>query len=148
LHVDPEFEALVPRPTELEYQALKSSLQREGQRDPIVVNPEGTVLDGHTRFRILKELGMPIKFKVLSLSDRKAEKDYVVKSSALRRNVTKFQKVKLAQDRLKEEREKAKQRQKLGKKQQTFTSCEVQVGDAISIVAEEFAVPESTFFKA
>ena len=48
---------LVPRPTTEEYTVLKESLILEGQKDPIVINSKGIILDGHTRYEILTDIG-------------------------------------------------------------------------------------------
>jgi len=39
-----------------EYEALKRSIQNEGLHFPIIVNPEGYILDGHHRWRICQQL--------------------------------------------------------------------------------------------
>lgn len=45
------------RPTEEEYQRIKRSIEAEGIRDPLKVTPDYTVVAGHLRLEIAKELG-------------------------------------------------------------------------------------------
>ncbi|MCL4518361.1 MAG: ParB N-terminal domain-containing protein [Thaumarchaeota archaeon] len=141
IHIDPNYERLVPRPTIEECEALKESIAREGQRDPIIVSVEGVVLDGHTRFKVLRELAKPIKFKVRSSSSKEEEESFVIEAAVLRRNLSTFQKIELAQASLNRARELARQRQKQG----TLLSNEREVGEAMAVVAKRFGIPRATF---
>ena len=40
-----------------EYQKIKKSIQEFGYIDPIIVNKDGTIIGGHQRYKVLKELG-------------------------------------------------------------------------------------------
>ncbi len=40
-----------------EFERLVDSLRREGQRDPIQITPDGTIIDGHQRVRAAHQLG-------------------------------------------------------------------------------------------
>jgi len=97
LKIDPDLEKLIPRPSVEEFQALSISIERDGQLQDIIVDDQGTVVDGHSRFRILKDLGRPIKFEVRSFLTKEAERVFIIKSSLLRRNINDFQKIVLAQ---------------------------------------------------
>lgn len=66
LKIREDYESLVPRPTPSEFNLLELSLNNDGQRIPIVVNPKGELLDGHCRFRILKKLGRDVLFEIRS----------------------------------------------------------------------------------
>ena len=43
---------------------LKDSIKKDGLHYPIVVNSKGEILDGHHRYRICKELDIPIKSEI------------------------------------------------------------------------------------
>jgi hypothetical protein len=49
---------LVPRPSESDYAILKESIKRKGLEKKIEVEPNGTIIDGHTRYQALQELGI------------------------------------------------------------------------------------------
>lgn len=143
IHVDPAYEALVPRPTADEYAALKASIERDRQRDKIVVDDSGAVLDGCTRFKILKELKREIAFEVRYFPDKHAKESFVRETAALRRSLNAFQKVKLAGAELEVEQASAMMRQKSGKA--TIASSDAKVGKASEIVARKFGIPVATF---
>jgi hypothetical protein len=151
LHIDPYYESLVPRPSSEEGDALKFSLEKNGQRVRIVVNQKGAVVDGHTRFPILKELGIPIQFEVIQFATKEDEIAYILDSAALRRNMRDFAKIKMVQPMLEMERAKALERQKLGVKQITTTntssSFDAEVGNAIDIVAKRYGISPGTFWR-
>ena len=56
INIKKEYYDLVPRPLDSQYKSLRESIRDDGQHIPIVVNQEGTILDGHTRYEICKEL--------------------------------------------------------------------------------------------
>jgi len=45
------------QPNDPEYQAIKRSIEEFGYVDPIIVNSDYTVIGGHQRLKVLKELG-------------------------------------------------------------------------------------------
>ena len=47
----------IPRPTEDECSALDMKLIERGQMEPIIVNKDMVILDGHTRFDLLTQRG-------------------------------------------------------------------------------------------
>lgn len=89
---------MVPRPTKEEYTVLKESLILEGQKDPIVINSKGIILDGHTRYEILKDIGTDdkdIEYRIKDFEDADEEELYVMSSNSNRRQLTPFQKVEM-----------------------------------------------------
>ena len=87
---------LVPRPTKEEYTVLKESLILEGQKDPIVVNKRGIILDGHTRYEILTDIGKKdneIDIRIKDIEDADEEELYVMSSNSNRRQLNVFQKI-------------------------------------------------------
>jgi len=61
IHIDPELEKVWLPPSEEEYSTLKSQIQRDGILDPLRVwdhDGELVLLDGHTRLKICRELGI------------------------------------------------------------------------------------------
>jgi hypothetical protein len=68
LKVDPALEKLVPALTKAQYNVLKEDIRARGKcLDPIHITKDGTVLDGHNRWRIIQELkdeGVKITYQV------------------------------------------------------------------------------------
>jgi len=100
---DEEYFDAVPRPIPEERQQLKEDIQIDGLHEDIRINPKGIVLDGHTRIEICEELGWkksngePIKAKytVKEFKDKEGERNYVIKTNLMRRQLNVFQKVRL-----------------------------------------------------
>jgi hypothetical protein len=45
------------QPTDPEYQRIKRSIEEFGYVDPVIINSDNTVIGGHQRLKVLKELG-------------------------------------------------------------------------------------------
>jgi len=93
----------VPRPIEEERKLLKEDIHIKGIEEPIKVNSQGEVLDGHTRIEIGEEIGWktregkPIKpeFDIREFATKQEEREYVIKTNLMRRQLNAFQKVRL-----------------------------------------------------
>ena len=51
IQTNKEYESLVPPMTKEAFESLMSSIHESGQLEPITINNEGDVLDGHHRLR-------------------------------------------------------------------------------------------------
>ncbi|MCW4030541.1 MAG: ParB N-terminal domain-containing protein [Candidatus Bathyarchaeota archaeon] len=116
LHLNPEYDKLLPRMTEEEFTALKVSIEQEGQHYPIIVNEDLEVLDGHHRFRACTALGIEPDFEVRKFDDKLLEKKFVIEANLRRRHLNNFQLVELAVPLLEIEKALAKKRQSAGGK--------------------------------
>lgn len=116
LRLNPEYEKLLPKMSEEDFNQLKASIQMEGQHYPIVANEDLEVLDGHHRFRACIELGIEPDFEVRKFDDKLFEKKFVIEANLRRRHLTKFQLVELGVPLLEIEKELAKKRQSIGGK--------------------------------
>ena len=116
LRLNPEYDKLLPKMTEEEFNQLKISIQTEGQHYPIVVNEDLEVLDGHHRFRACVELKVEPDFEVRKFEDRLLEKKFVIETNLRRRHLNNFQLVELAVPLLEIEKALAKKRQSKGGK--------------------------------
>jgi ParB-like chromosome segregation protein Spo0J len=116
LHVNPEYEKLLPKMSDEEFAALKASIKTEGQLYPIVSNEDLEVLDGHHRFRACVELGIEPDFEVRKFEDKLLEKKFVIETNLRRRHLNNFQFVELGVPLLEIEKELAKKRQTAGGK--------------------------------
>ena len=111
LHLNPEYDKLLPRMADEEFAQLKASIKAEGQHYPIIVNENLEVLDGHHRFRACIELGVEPDFEVRKFEDKLLEKKFVIEANLRRRHLNNFQLVELAIPLLEIEKALAKKRQ-------------------------------------
>jgi ParB-like chromosome segregation protein Spo0J len=130
LHLNPEYDKLLPHMSEDEFAELKKSIETEGQHYPIIVNQDLVVLDGHHRFRACTELGIEPDFEVKQFDDKLLEKKFVIESNLRRRHLNNFQLVELAVPLLEIEKALAKKRQSLGGKNGRDVQLGLAPGDA------------------
>jgi ParB-like chromosome segregation protein Spo0J len=114
LHLNSEYDKLLPRMSDEEYSQLRASIKAEGQHYPIIVNEDLEVLDGHHRFRACTELGVEPDFEVRKFENKLMEKKFVIEANLRRRHLNNFQLVELAVPLLEIERALAKKRQVKG----------------------------------
>lgn len=80
----------VPLPNQEDMKALRSSLEKDGQQDPVHATDQGVILDGRTRWLLLKELGaLEIDVQWVAPPD---ELEYIVGRAVNRRHLTPEQK--------------------------------------------------------
>ena len=91
IKVKEEYLDLVPRPTKEERMTLKEDIKLHGQHDPIVINRDGFILDGYTRYEICQELGIEVKYRIQDFATKEDEKRYVINCNARRRRLNSFQ---------------------------------------------------------
>jgi len=153
LRVNPEYEKLLPKMSDEEFEELKASIRAEGQHYPIVANEDLEVLDGHHRFRACTELGIEPDFEVRKFENKLLEKKFVIEVNLRRRHLTNFQLVELAVPLLEIEKALAKKRQvdggKAGRDLQLGLAPDdakpVSKGKAADVVAKKAGVSARTF---
>lgn len=74
-----------------EYEAFKADVEKNGQREPILVSPDGTLLDGRNRIKACEELGIEPKIKL----EKDDPKKVILALNVHRRHMTKDQRVML-----------------------------------------------------
>jgi len=84
----PEYKELMPENNS--YEELKESIQQLGFLDPIIINKNYEILDGYTRYRIAKELGIKeIPVEIYETSGREEELDIIASFNLKRRHLSK-----------------------------------------------------------
>lgn len=134
VHVDPEFDDLVPRMAEPIFDEFVKLIEEHGYDKPIIdVLPDGAILDGRHRFLAAKKLGgkyqQQLQYRVLKMNRIDAI-DYVFRSNKGRNNLSKSQLAMMAAKRLQQVskyREKAKANQAKFRGNQ-FTNKKVESG--------------------
>jgi hypothetical protein len=101
LKINPEYQALVPRHNKEEREALeRNMIENGGAIDPIEINKNDEILDGHTRFEICNNnsSGRVLYFdtKLVDLPTVLEEKIYIITKNLFRRQLTDYQKIEMA----------------------------------------------------
>lgn len=110
-----DYKVLVPSLSESEYEQLKESIRTNGLYTPIIVNPDGEILDGHNRFKICQELGIAPKIEVKAFDTPEQEGIFVIEANLKRRQLNEPQRIKLVHEKLEPlEKELARKRQLAG----------------------------------
>ena len=90
IKIDKEFKSLLQPLSKEEYEQLKQNLIADGCREPIVLWGE-IIVDGHNRFEICTNNGIPYKTVQKDFPDRQSVMDWIDKNQLGRRNLTKEQ---------------------------------------------------------
>lgn len=134
------FAEVFPETSPEDYQALKTSINRNGQRDPIVLLG-GEVLDGRTRYRATRELKIPPQFRQYDpVKDGPDPLAWVIDKNLHRRHLTTGQKAALALS-LEKVIAQAKEQAKAAAKPPTSNDPDASDDDDIPIGTKE---PEGT----
>ena len=139
LKINPEYEKILPPLSDEEYEALKNSIQKEGLLIPIVVNEQNTIVDGHHRYKICKQLGISIRVVTKKFSSKLEERKFVILSNLHRRHLNAFQKAEMGMLLYEIEKEKAKVRRA------RHVGAD---GKATELVAKEIGLSTRTFERA
>ena len=92
IKINQEYHDLVPRPSKTDYNSLKNSIKQDGLHLPIILNQDGIILDGHTRYQICRELKIKPNYEIKKFVDSYEEKKFVAIANLSRRHLTLFQK--------------------------------------------------------
>ena len=108
LKVDSDFANLIPPLQDTELSMLTASILANGCEMPLVVW-NGVIVDGHNRYRICRENGIPFAIEEKKFESREAAEVWLVRNQLGRRNLSDYQKCELVlplEERLKAEAEK------------------------------------------
>lgn len=90
---------LVPRPSEDQQKILMESIKKDGLQEAIEVLDDGTIVDGHSRFQALQELGLlPVpadKLKVLTFNKKSEILEYIFTKNVPRRHLSDIDRISL-----------------------------------------------------
>lgn len=90
--VDSEFQSLIPPLSDEETQRLEKSLVTNGWqewREPIITW-NGTIIDGHNRYRICEKHGIEFKTMEMQFDSRDAAKIWIIENQFTRRNLSRY----------------------------------------------------------
>ncbi|MBU0846960.1 DNA modification methylase [Patescibacteria group bacterium] len=89
------FKTLIPPLDPDEYLRLEESILKEGCRDAIVLW-EDTIIDGHTRFEICSKHNIPFNTSIKEFSSENEVKIWIINNQFARRNLSAYDRAKLA----------------------------------------------------
>lgn len=96
LTIDQEFEAFIPPLDAMDYARLKANILADGCREPISVW-NGTILDGHNRYRICTENGIPFStIEISSVHTRAEAFVWMYENQLGRRNLEPFMRAEMS----------------------------------------------------
>ena len=111
--IDEEFRTLIPPLSDEEKEQLTANILADGIREPLSVW-NGILLDGHNRYEIAMEHGLPFEIKEYDFDSREEALQWVIKNQLGRRNISTVDRVLLAQKQTELLAEQAKVNQRLG----------------------------------
>lgn len=126
MHIDKEFQSLIPPLTAEEYAGLEESILSEGCRDALVVWGD-TLIDGHNRYEICTKHNIPFKTVTKDFASREDVKLWMIGNQLARRNINKYARTTLEclsdEIQAKQAEGKAKQAEQGGDRKTAF--CEI-----------------------
>lgn len=89
LKINEEFRSKIPPLTEAEFEQLRENILSDGEVYEPIVTWNGTIVDGHNRWRIIQEHPeIPYKVKEMEFTDKWAAFDWMYRKQLGRRNLT------------------------------------------------------------
>ena len=150
IKIDPEYSQLVPELSEEEYARLKESIASVGLYEPIIINQEGTLLDGHHRLKVVKELGWSrVNVETKVFDSRIDEQIYVIETNLSRRHLIAAMRIKLARSIYELNLQKQAKKQQGTRTDLTFSSEEEKVDpiDTDKVIAEKSATSKASVYR-
>lgn len=97
LRIKPEFEKLIPPLSAEEFEELRVSIDTYGCRDPIVTWRD-YIIDGHNRVKICQDCGVPFRTFDMTFDFETEDevKEWIIRNQFGRRNISSYQRSKLA----------------------------------------------------
>ena len=95
MHIDKEFQSLIPPLTAEEYAGLEESILSEGCRDALIVWGD-TLIDGHNRYEICTKHGIPFDTVEMDFPTRDEVIVWIIKNQFGRRNLPAYERARLA----------------------------------------------------
>ena len=94
LKVDEELRGLIPPLSVEEKQMLEESIMRDGCDTALVVW-DGTIVDGHNRYDICREHGIPFAIEERSFDNKEAVMFWMLEHQLARRNLEPYQRAEI-----------------------------------------------------
>ena len=83
-----EYSEINPPLEDNELVVLRESIKKDGVEDPIKVLSDGTIIDGHNRYKIASEFDKKVPYTIKNIKDEDDIKIYIVNTNLSRRNLS------------------------------------------------------------
>lgn len=93
--IDNEFKNIIPPLEEEERRRLEESIKKEGVREPLIIW-NNILIDGHNRYDISNKLKIPYKIKEIKFKDRTEAMLWIINNQLGRRNLSAYDRTRLA----------------------------------------------------
>jgi len=111
LKINKDLEKVIAKMFPEQYETLKNSIKEIGLKEPIEAMFDGTIVDGHHRYKACKELGIEPSYNILKdIKTLEQAKEYAVVINIARRHLNSFQKAEMGMALLEVEKELADKR--------------------------------------
>jgi len=144
LKINKEIETYIQRLNDEQFGRLKNSIQKDGLLTPIETMADGTIVDGHHRYKACKELGIEVQTRILPLIKTVEDAiDYTYRVNIMRRQMNTYQLVEWAM------RKRFLEEGKAAKKRMKVTSNDVtSIGEVCDLIGKELGIGPTTFTRA
>ena len=95
IKIDDEFKKLIPPLSADEFKQLEENILSEGIRENIIIW-NGIIIDGHNRYEIAQKHGLEFKTSEKEFADRDSVKIWIIKNQFGRRNLSAYDRSRLA----------------------------------------------------
>ncbi len=95
IKISQEYSQLVPKISVAEFKRIKSSIKTNGLYVPLILNQDGILLDGYTRLKACKELGIKPRTMIREFKDALEEQKFIIEINLKRRHLILFQIIEL-----------------------------------------------------
>lgn len=96
--IDPELQKVMPELREEEKEELEKSLLKDGFKGAPIVVWGDIIIDGHNRYQICKENGIPFKVQELEFENKTEVIQWMIRAQLGRRNLNDAQRIKLVEE--------------------------------------------------
>lgn len=142
--INPKFSNLIPALTSEEYKTLETSIINDGCRDAIVLW-NSTIVDGHNRFEICTKHNIDFQTIQKDFKNEEDAKEWLINNQLARRNLSNYDRSKLALKLEDIHRKEAKSRMLSGKK---LDPAQISAGgETRDKIAEKAGVSHDTIAK-
>ncbi len=113
LKVDEDLQKVAPPLADFEIKMLQEDILEHGCKCPLIVWGD-TLVDGHNRYHICREAGIPFAIEQMDFSDKTEAKLWIVKNQLGRRNLKDFQRCEMVLPLADEIKAEAEERRRAG----------------------------------
>lgn len=141
IKLNEDYKDMIPSPIADEIDEITKSLKKNGQKHPVIVNSKNMdLVDGYTRYNLLKSLKMKVWYEKREFKNEKEIMNFILISNVLRRHLRPFDKVRLFRPIYEMEKKEAYARLKKISKHRT----KEETGSALEKFSEQLKISPTT----